>query len=153
MLMYLVADAGITVQHILRLNEKLAHLSEATEEVRRKLESTRLYSARKEFVEHLEKLPAAQLLREWKERMEETYGDIDQLQLEERLRAEFISNEIRERLEYKVHVLEQQSHTERRLIHAFPKLRSLSFDHELQDLRSHVENKRKGQKIVKKGRK
>lgn len=146
LLMYLVTDTGITVQHILRLNEKLAHLSEATEEVRHKLESTRLYAARKEFVEHLENLPAAQLLREWKERMEETYGDIDQLQLEERLRGEFIANEIRERLEYKVRALEQQSHIERRLIHAFPKLRSLNFDRELQDLRSHAESKRKSRK-------
>ncbi|MBM6828509.1 hypothetical protein H9X85_02530 [Anaerotignum lactatifermentans] len=146
LLMYLVADAGVTVQHILRLNEKLAHLSEATDDVRRRLESTRLYSARKELAEHLEHLPAAQFLREWKDRMEETYGDIEQLQLEERLRAEFVANEIREKLEYKVRVLEQQNFTERRLLRAFPGMRSMKFDFELQDLRSHINEKRKNRK-------
>lgn len=150
LLMYLVADAGLTVQHILRLNEKLAHLSEATEDVRRKLESTKLYSAKQELAEHLESLPAAQLLREWKERMEETYGDIEQMQLEERLRGEYIANEIRERLEYKVRALEQHSRTERRLIHAFPNLHSQNFDRELQDLRSYIEEKRKQKKMDRK---
>lgn len=150
LLMYLVVDAGIIVEHILRLNEKLAHLSEATDEVREKLHRTRLYSAKKELVEHLENLPAAALLREWKDRMEETYGDIEQLQMEERLRGEFIANEIRERLEYKVRVLETNNPMERRLLKAFPGLHSLKFDHELQDIRRHLN---KGKSKRKEGRK
>ena len=40
LMIYLFADAGVTVQQILHLNEKLAHLSEAREELRAKLEST-----------------------------------------------------------------------------------------------------------------
>lgn len=149
LMIYLFADAGVTVQQILHLNEKLAHLSEAREELRAKLESTKLYTARQELAEYFENHPTAEFLREWKARMDETFGDIEQMQLEERLRGEYIFNEIRERLEYKARALEQDTMVQRRLMKAFPGLRSKRFDKELQEMRAQMEarkRKRKQQK-------
>ena len=149
LMIYLFADAGVTVQQILHLNEKLAHLSEVREELRAKLESTKLYTARQELAEYFENHPTAEFLREWKARMDETFGDIEQMQLEERLRGEYIFNEIRERLEYKARALEQDTMVQRRLMKAFPGLRSKRFDKELQEMRAQMEahkRKRKQQK-------
>ena len=81
--------------------------------------------------------------------MDETFGDIEQMQLEERLRGEYIFNEIRERLEYKARALEQDTMVQRRLMKAFPGLRSKRFDKELQEMRAQMEarkRKRKQQK-------
>ena len=131
------------------MNEKLAHLSEVREELRAKLESTKLYTARQELAEYFENHPTAEFLREWKARMDETFGDIEQMQLEERLRGEYIFNEIRERLEYKARALEQDTMVQRRLMKAFPGLRSKRFDKELQEMRAQMEarkRKRKQQK-------
>ena len=73
----------------------------------------------------------------------------EQMQLEERLRGEYIFNEIRERLEYKARALEQETMVQRRLMKAFPGLRSKRFDKELQEMRAQMEarkRKRKQQK-------
>ncbi|HIY04068.1 MAG TPA: hypothetical protein H9733_03790 [Candidatus Anaerotignum merdipullorum] len=146
LMLYLIADAGITVQQILHLNEKLTRLAEVREEIRTKLESTKLYAARQDLAERLEKLPAAEWLREWKACMEENYADMEQMRLEEQLRAEYIRNEIREKLEYKIRAAEQANRGQRRLIRAFPKMRSLHFDAELQELRMQLEERRKKRK-------
>ncbi|WP_394267154.1 putative ABC transporter permease, partial [Anaerotignum sp.] len=146
LMIYLFADAGVTVQQILHLNEKLAHLSEAREELRAKLESTKLYTARQELAEYFENHPTAEFLREWKARMDETFGDIEQMQMEERLRGEYIFNEIRERLEYKARALEQDTRVQRRLMKAFPGLRSKRFDKELQEMRAQMEARKRNRK-------
>ena len=78
--------------------------------------------------------------------MEENYADIEQMRLEEQLRAEYIRNEIREKLEYKIRAAEQANRGQRRLIRAFPKMRSLHFDAELQELRMQLEERRKKRK-------
>ena len=81
--------------------------------------------------------------------IKEASGDIEQMQLEERLRGEYIFNEIRERLEYKARALEQDTMVQRRLMKAFPGLRSKRFDKELQEMRAQMEarkRKRKQQK-------
>lgn len=71
LLAYLAVDTTITVLHILRFNEKLASLSEAHDALQKKLEGTRLYASRQEIITRFESMPAAEFLREFKERMAE----------------------------------------------------------------------------------
>ena len=110
--------------------------------------ASKLYTARQELAEYFENHPTAEFAG-----MESPYGrnfgDIEQMQLEERLRGEYIFNEIRERLEYKARALEQETMVQRRLMKAFPGLRSKRFDKELQEMRTQMEarkRKRKQQK-------
>ena len=106
-----------------------------------------------ELAEYFENHPTAEFLREWKARMDETFGDIEQMQLEERLRGEYIFNEIRERLEYKARALEQETMVQRRLMKAFPGLRSKRFDKELQEMRAQMEARKRKRKQKKGERK
>lgn len=87
LLAYLAVDTTITVLHILRFNEKLASLSEAHDALQKKLEGTRLYASRQEIITCFESMPAAEFLREFKERMAEENERLEQLREEERLAA------------------------------------------------------------------
>lgn len=145
-LLYLVSDASVTIQQVLHLNEKLAYLRESREDIRAKLEKTKLYTTKKELAEYFEQLSSVEFLRKWRESMEETYAQMEDRRQEERLRAEYIWNEIREKLEYKVRVSEQNNLIQRRLLRAFPKLHSLNFDSELQEMRDAIQKRQKEKK-------
>lgn len=145
-LIYLVSDTSVTIQQVLHLNEKLAYLRESREEIREKLEKTRLYTTKKELADYFEQLTSVDFLRQWRKSMEETYAQMEDKRQEERLRAEYIWNEIRERLEYKVRMSEQNNLVQRRLLHAFPKLHSLKFDPELQEIRNAIQRRQKEKK-------
>ena len=82
LLAYLAVDTTITVLHILRFNEKLASLSEAHDALQKKLEGTRLYASRQEIITRFESMPAAEFLREFKERMAEENERLEQLREE-----------------------------------------------------------------------
>ena len=102
-----------------------------------------------EFVEGMNGGKAIHIVNSEKAKQYVDFGDIEQMQLEERLRGEYIFNEIRERLEYKARALEQETMVQRRLMKAFPGLRSKRFDKELQEMRAQMEarkRKRKQQK-------
>lgn len=149
-LAYLAVDTTITVLHILRFNEKLEALSEAHTHLREKLEGTKLYGTRQEIIAHFENMPAAEILRELKERIAEENEQIELLREEERLRLEFVMYEVREKMENRVHALNRSNLIERRLMQAFPGLRSKRFDEELKALKRELEEKRKKQKGVSK---
>lgn len=143
---YLAVDTAITILHILRFNEKLKALSEAHAHLREKLEGTKLYGTRQEIIAHFENMPAVEMLRELKERMAEEETEIEQLRKEERLRLEYMMNEIREKMENRVNSLKKSTRIERRLMRAYPGLRSKQFDEELKILKRELEEKRKQKK-------
>lgn len=139
---YLAVDCTITVLHVLQFNQKLAALSEAHMHLREKIESTRLYGTKQEIAAHFENMTAAEVLREWKERMAEENVKLQELREEDRLRLELAWNEIRDKLESRLNALRQSGRVERRLLRAFPALHSKRFDVELKALRRELEEKR-----------
>ena len=145
-LAYLAVDTTITVLHVLRFNEKLAALSEAHDHLREKLEGTKLYGTRQEIIAHFENMPAVEMLRELKERIAEEDEEIKLLREEERLRREYMMNEIKEKMESRVNALNRSSLIERRLMKAYPGLRSKGFDEELKALKRELEEKKKWKK-------
>ena len=143
LLVYLAVDTTVTVLQILRFNEKLAALRASHEGLRGRLEGTKLYGIRQEIIADFEKKPAAEFLREWKARMAEEDEALEELLEEERLRREYLMEEIREKLELHVRAAREHTHGERRLMKAFPDLRSKRFDEELRTLKRELETKRK----------
>lgn len=143
LLIYLAVDTTITVLQILRFNEKLAALSESHESLRERLEKTKLYGIRQELIADFESKPAAEFLREWKARMEEEDEVLEELLQEERLRREYLMEEIREKLEHHIRTAKQHTAAERRLMQAFPGMRSKRFDAELNSLKREIEEYRK----------
>ncbi len=137
-LMAMTMDTGIMVYHVLKLNEKLQKLSEVRDELRLRLENTKLYESRKELLEHLEQLPISEVVAELLERMEEQKQELQEAGLEARLRSEYLKKEIRERFEYKVRLLEDSERVERRILQAFPGLRSKEFERELEDIKKQM---------------
>lgn len=146
LLAYLAVDTTITVLHVLRFNEKLAVLSEAHDHLREKLEGTKLYGTRQEIIVHFENMPAVEMLRDLKERIAEENEQIKLLREEERLRREYMMNEIKEKMENRVNALNRSSLIERRLMNAYPGLRSKRFDEELKALKRELEEKKKWKK-------
>lgn len=145
-LAYLAVDTTITVLHVLRFNEKLETLSEAHAVLREKLESTKLYGTRQEIITHFEAMPAVEMLREWKERMAEEDEKLAELREEERLRLEYRMNEIKEKMESRVNALHHSTLVERRLLAAYPGLRSKRFDEELKALKREWKEKKEQKK-------
>lgn len=143
LLTYLAVDTTITVLHILRFNEKLAALSEAHNTLRKKLEGTRLYGTRQEIIARFENMPASEILREFKERMAEEDEKLEQLREEERLHRQYLLEEVREKLESRINALEKSNFIERRLVNAYPGMRSQRFDEELKALKREWMEKRK----------
>lgn len=143
LLIYLAVDTTITVLQILRFNEKLAALSESHETLKERLEKTKLYGIRQEIIADFESKPAAEFLREWKARVEEQDEALEELLQEERLRREYLMEEIREKLEHHIRTAKQHTAAERRLLRAFPGMRSKRFDMELRFLRQELEEIRK----------
>lgn len=144
LLAYLVVDSTITVLNVLRLNEKLATLSEAHAVLREKLENTKFYGTRKEIVARFESMTAMEMLRDWKERLEEQQEEIEQMWTEERLRWEYLMNDIREKMEYRMRALTKMDRTQQRLLRAFPDLRSIPFDDELKAWKRELKERKKG---------
>lgn len=142
-LAYLAVDTTITVLHVLRFNEKLETLSESHASLRERLEGTKLYGTRQEIIAHFENMPAMEMLRELKERMEEEDEQIERLREEERLRLEYLMNEIKEKMESRANALNRSNRIERRLLDAYPGLRSKRFDEELKALKRELQEKRK----------
>lgn len=151
-LLYLAVDTTVTVLHILRFNDKLATLSETHNALRKKLEGTKLYGTRQEIIAHFENMPAAEVLREFKERMAEENEKLELLREEERLQRQYLLEEVRERLENRISALEKSNFIERRLLNAYPGMRSHRFDEELKALSREWKEKRKkeGRKDVSK---
>ena len=143
LLAYLAVDTTITVLHILRFNEKLASLSEAHDALQKKLEGTRLYASRQEIITRFESMPAAEFLREFKERMAEENERLEQLREEERLRRQLVQEEIKEKLEARINALQKSSLIERRLMRAYPGMHSKRFDEELKAWKRELMEKRR----------
>ena len=139
---YLAVDTTITVLHILRFNEKLAALSEAHDALQKKLEGTRLYETRQEIIAHFESMPAAEFLREFKERIAEENEKLEQLREEERLHRQLMQEEIKEKLESRINALQKSSFIERRLMRAYPGMHSKRFDEELKAWKRELMEKR-----------
>lgn len=146
LLAYLAVDTTITVLHVLQFNEKLEALSESHANLREKLEGTKLYGTRLEIIAHFENMPAVEILRELKERIEEENEQIQLLREEERLRWEYMMNDVKEKMENRVNALNRSGLIERRLMKAYPGLRSKRFDEELKALKRELEEKRKSKK-------
>lgn len=142
-LLYLSVDTTITVLHVLRFNEKLAALSEAHIVLRKKLEGTKLYGTRQEIAAHFENMPVAEVLREFKERMAEEDEKLELLLEEERLQRQYLLEEVREKMENRIHALQKSGFIERRLLNAYPGMRSHRFDEELRALKREWKEKRK----------
>ena len=132
LLAYLAVDTTITVLHILRFNEKL----------QKKLEGTRLYASRQEIITRFESMPAAEFLREFKERMAEENERLEQLREEERLHRQLVQEEIKEKLEARINALQKSSLIERRLMRAYPSMHSKRFDEELKAWKRELMEKR-----------
>ena len=143
LLAYLAVDTTITVLHILRFNEKLAALSEAHTALRKKMESIRLYGTKQELLARFENLPAAEVLHEWKNRMEKESEKLAQMREEERLHRQLILEEIKEKMEARFNALQKSSFIERRLMNAYPGMRSQRFDEELKAWKGELAEKRK----------
>ncbi len=122
LLMYLMADASVTVMNIFQLKEKIARLEEAGLGLREKMESVTLFEAKKEFLDYLEGLPIAEALNNLKARLEEHNGQMMQLRAEERLKFEFFLSEMKDKLEKRDKILKRNTLTERRIAKAFPRL-------------------------------
>lgn len=125
-----------------RFNEKLASLSEAHDALQKKLEGTRLYASRQEIITRFESMPAAEFLREFKERMAEENERLEQLREEERLRRQLVQEEIKEKLESRINALQKSSLIERRLMRAYPGMHSKRFDEELKAWKRELMEKR-----------
>ena len=151
LLAYLAVDTTVTVLHILRFNEKLAALSEAHAALRRKMEGAKLYGTKQEIIARFENMPAAEVLHEWKARMEEENKKLAQMREEERLHRQLALEEIKEKMENRINALQKSSFIERRLMNAYPGMRSQHFDEELKAWKRELaESRKKSRKDVSK---
>lgn len=119
-------DLGITVAYTLQLDKKLAELARYREEFMEYLESTRLYETREELRERVENLPVWSLGETLKERIEEHQERREEI--EEKFRSLVDVYEKRVRL---------QSMIEKRLIKAFPTMKSTRNANIITELRKH----------------
>lgn len=119
-------DLAVTVVYTLQLDKKLAELSRYREELMEYLESTRLYENREELRERVENLPIWSLGETLKEKMEEHQERREEI--EEKLKGLLDAYEKRARL---------QGITEKRLIKAFPTMRSTRNANIITELRKH----------------
>ena len=87
-------------------------------------------------------MPAAEFLREFKERMAEENERLEQLREEERLRRQLVQEEIKEKLEARINALQKSSLIERRLMRAYPGMHSKRFDEELKAWKRELMEKR-----------
>ena len=142
-LIYLIADASVTVMNIFQLKEKIERLEEARLGLREKMEGVKLFEARKELIEYLEGLPISEAMASLKEKIEEHTGQLLQLRAEERLRFEYFLSEMREKLERRQRIIRESTRTERRLYKAFPRLRFEKYNEALKAFQEEYAKKKK----------
>lgn len=143
LLAYLAVDGTVTVLQILRLNEKLAALSEAHEHLREKLEHSKLYGTRKEILAHFEAMTAAEALQDLKKRLEKANAAMEEVRLEGRLWREYHENELLEKMETRMRLLRKSTATERRLLKVYPQMCSKRFDEELRAIKRELKEWKK----------
>lgn len=130
LLIYLIADASITIMNIFRLKEKMARLEETRLALREKIQTSKLFEAKKEVSDYLERLPITEALGKLKEKIEERRGQIANVRGDEQLRWDFFLSEMKEKLERRERILKKSSLTERRIMKAFPGLRFKKYNEE-----------------------
>ncbi len=143
LLIYLIADASVTVMNIFQLKEKIARLEEARFSLRERIESINLIDAKKDFLDYLESLPIAEAMGNLKARLEEHTGQIIQLRAEEQLRLEYFLSEMKEKLEKRERILKKSNITERRIAKAFPRLSFKNYNEEFAAFKEELLKKKK----------
>ncbi|NCC16230.1 MAG: hypothetical protein EOM28_07750 [Clostridia bacterium] len=146
LLIYLISDASVTVMNIFQMKEKMARLGEATLALREKMESVKLFDAKKELLDYFETLPMAEAMVKLKEKMEERSEQMMQFKAEEQLRFEYILSEMKEKLESRDGILKKNNITERRLTRAFPRLSFKKYNEEFAVFKREISNKKKIEK-------
>ncbi|WP_312070490.1 putative ABC transporter permease [Anaerotignum propionicum] len=143
LLMYLMADASVTIMKIFQLKEKIARLEEAGLGLREKMETINLFEAKKELLDYLEGLPIAEAMNNLKTRLEEQNGQLIKLRTEERLRFEFFLSEMKDKLEKRERILKKNTLTERRIAKAFPRLYFKNYNEAFATLKEELLKKKK----------
>lgn len=147
-LFLVLADLITTVISTLKLNQKLASMRRVREEFAAYIEKTKLYASKEEFIKHLESGTMVELVNFIHQKMEEN-----------RLNKERSSKYVE--LEEKIHMLKERyslhsDHVhiiQRRLLRAFPNMRSTNNEYMLTDLRAHLKEMMENSRMKRKEKK
>lgn len=150
LLLYLISDASVTVMNIFQLSEKMEKLGQTRLALREKMESVKLFDAKKELLDYFETLPMAEAMGKLKEKMEDRSVQMMQFKAEEQLRFEYFLSEMKEKMESRDGILKKNNITERRLARAFPRLSFKKYNEEFAAFKREISSKKKKEKKEKK---
>lgn len=145
MMVIILVDLVSTVISTLKLNQKLTNMRKLREEFATYMEKSRLYASKEELRKKLEGGNIAEFLENIRIRMEETKGSIDHSgrynEIEEKMRS---WKEKYSTHSDHIHIIQ------RRLLKAFPNMKSTNNEYMLRDLRAYLHEKREIKKNNKK---
>lgn len=137
MMVIILVDLVSTVISTLKLNQKLTNMRKLREEFATYMEKSRLYASKEELRKKLEGGNIAEFLENIRIRMEETKGSIDHSgrynEIEEKIRS---WKEKYSTHSDHIHIIQ------RRLLKAFPNMKSTNNEYMLTDLRAYLHEKR-----------
>lgn len=140
-MLIIFVDLVSTVISTLKLNQKLANMSKLREEFALYMEKSKLYVSKEELRKKLESGTIAEFLENLRDRLEEVKGSKDHsgryTEIEEKIRA---WKEKYSKHSDHVHIIQ------RRLLKAFPNMKSTNNEYMLKDLRRYLREKRENKK-------
>lgn len=141
MILIIVADLVTTVISTLKLNQKLANMRKLREEFETYMEKSKLYASKEELRKKLESSNIAEFLENLRIRLEESKSSKEHSgrysEIEEKIRT------------WKDRYSTHSNHVhiiQRRLLKAFPNMKSTNNEYMLKDLRGYLHEKRENKK-------
>lgn len=140
-MLIIFVDLVSTVISTLKLNQKLTNMSKLREEFALYMEKSKLYASKEELRKKLESGTIVEFLENLRDRLEEAKGSKDHsgryTEIEEKIRA---WKEKYSKHSDHVHIIQ------RRLLKAFPNMKSTNNEYMLKDLRRYLREKRENKK-------
>lgn len=144
---YFISDISLTVFNILAMNSKLESINTLKEEFISKLEELPYFNKKEELKEKFINAKNPEFLTELKfnieKELEKYYNEKYEHYIEKRENLENTINELKARFSSRKENLTKINSVEKRIIRAFPNIKSVKFHDEMMDLKEYLRNKRR----------
>ena len=144
---YFISDISLTVFNILAMNSKLESINTLKEEFISKLEELPYFNKKEELKEKFINAKNPEFLTELKfnieKELEKHYNEKYEHYIEKRENLENTINELKARFSSRKENLTKINSVEKRIIRAFPNIKSVKFHDEMMDLKEYLRNKRR----------
>ncbi len=149
---YFISDIVLTIFNILSINSKLEAISNIRKEFHEKLEEIPKFNKKQEFLDKLDKFKANNIknpeyFTDFKFYIENEiknyYNEKHEFYMEKRENIENTINELKNKLDKHKEYLKRTNSVEKRIIKAFPNIKSIKFSDDMSELKEYLRNKRR----------